>query len=273
MKSTLKKYEDFEKRYKAARKILEEDTTSKEKFDSLYKILRGVNKKLDNLLDSTRGIWNKFENLKEGDYLDLSEEAIEKLPKNTEKRKKRKRALLLLLRNYKKLTNEVDRVKAEYENELSSKDRSSLDKGNSIKRLFKKAKGPLGLITIGAAGITAGIIYLQNNAVEIIIKNQGCAIIEVEDVSLPIEIPGLEMPSDPIPDGGYSIAKVPSFKVSVQSTKDGVIKLTSLKFNINFTLDSNWADIYFNGTSLLGRNLVIDLSEKPTHELLIQCAE
>src|SRR3989338_8642522 len=96
----------------AAHKLLLEKTTSKEKFESIRTLLKGINPHIDTKLEQVSQVFQKIEQFKKGEVIDLT---AEHLPEKTEEEIERKKLFLLLLRNWKQLHKEVDRVKKEFE--------------------------------------------------------------------------------------------------------------------------------------------------------------
>lgn len=137
----------------AALKLLQEDSTTKEKFESIQKLLMGVNPRLDQTLIKVSKAWGDLEKIEEGEIIELS---AENLPENTEEEKKRKKRLLLFIRFWKDLKTEVERVKSELEN-------SKPDGKESFSKITSFAKGPFGIITILAVIIVGSLIFTGNN--------------------------------------------------------------------------------------------------------------
>lgn len=143
---------DTKKRVEAAYKLLTDETTSKEKFESIRTLIKDINPKLDSLLENTSKILSDIEKFQKGDTIILS---AEHLPENTEEEKERKRKLLLLINSYRELSTETKRIKAELENNNSS----SSDKLESAGKIIAFAKGPFGLITLVAIIIVGASIF------------------------------------------------------------------------------------------------------------------
>ena len=106
----------------AAHKLLLEKTTSKEKFESIRTLLKGINPHIDTKLEQVSQVFQKIEQFKKGEVIDLT---AEHLPEKTEEEIERKKLFLLLLRNWKQLYKEVDRVKKEFEIQSNSSPKSS----------------------------------------------------------------------------------------------------------------------------------------------------
>ncbi|MBI4226441.1 hypothetical protein HY612_05005 [Candidatus Roizmanbacteria bacterium] len=131
---------DTKKRIFAAHKLLIEKTTSKQKFESIHTLIKGINPRIDKLLgDSTKAL-SDLEKLQKGEIIELT---AEHLPENSEEEKKRKKALLWFIKNWKSLHGEVDRVKKEFEKGSHGAEQKIQSGG----RIITFAKGPFGLIT------------------------------------------------------------------------------------------------------------------------------
>jgi hypothetical protein len=134
-------------------------------------------------------------------------------------------------------------------------------------RILKGAKGPLGLITVLAIGVAT----LDHTAVAITIQNHGCATM-YPATSIPISIPGLSLPKEPLVSGGSVEATIPGFTVSVDGTSPSALSLQVLTYTISFQLPSDISDVRLDGTSLLGAKSNVKLSESESHTLVLRCS-
>lgn len=128
-----------------------------------------------------------------------------------------------------------------------------------------------GLFLAGVVAVGAGILYLTSTAVAVIIKNQGCSPIQTIAWLPPVTLPGLQLPTQPIPSGGQATATLPALSFAVDNTNPGEIVLTALGMKLRFQLESGGINLVFNGTSLLNRTTSINLGEKKEHTLVISC--
>ena len=138
----------------AAHKLLLEKTTSKEKFESIRTLLKGINPHIDTKLEQVSQVFQKIEQFKKGEVIDLT---TEHLPEKTEEEIERKKLFLLLLRNWKQLHKEVDRVKKEFEIQSNSSPKEQII---STSRILGMAKGPFGLVTAAAIVIVVASSFL-----------------------------------------------------------------------------------------------------------------
>lgn len=141
----------------ALHKLLSQDSTTLEKFQSAAKLAQGINSQIDAALDKAEDALGKIENLSKGEVIELSAEV---LPEETEKQKKRKKAIILFIKHYKELKSEIERVKSEFEASKSNGQQLS-----TAGRIAAFAKGPLGIITIAAVIIVAvgGMLLSQTS--------------------------------------------------------------------------------------------------------------
>lgn len=157
-------------RIQAAVKLLDADITL-EKFENIKTLLSGINPKLDKILQNCSQTISTLENIKEGDVISLT---AENLPDSTEQEKKRKRAILFFIKNYKTLKSEIERVQSQFK-----------EKGQntqSLAKLFSSAKGPFGIITIVAVvAVGAYLFFTKNNSTNI--TNEAANKISVIDYS------------------------------------------------------------------------------------------
>jgi hypothetical protein len=140
-------YSNSKEKILAAYKLLDEDSTTKEKFESVKELLKGINPKVDQTLIKVSKAWDDLEKIEQGEVIELS---AEHLPEDTEEQKKRKKRVLLLIRSWNDLKNEVERVKTELEN-------SKPDGKESFSKITSFAKGPFGIVTILAIVIVVGV--------------------------------------------------------------------------------------------------------------------
>lgn len=237
----------LKKRVLAAADLLSSPTISKSKVDDLATLLGGINPKLDHALAEIKKTWGHLDKLQAGEVVELT---LEALPAVTEKDKKRKKYLLLLLSLQKDLKAEVKRLEAK----------------PSLWEVAAGAKGPLGLVTILAAGWVA----LQVTAVTLTITNDGCDPINPV-VNIPFPVAGISLPKETIADGGSGIATLPPLTVTVDGTSPEMVRLSALALSMNFALGSPGISLALNGQPLLGRVTTVRLSDQKSHTLLISC--
>ena len=146
---------DTKKRIFAAHKLLTEKTTSKEKIELVRSLIKGLNPRVDKLLENFLKAFSDLEKFHKDEIIELT---AEYLPENTEEEKKRKKAFLWFIRNWKSLHSEIDRIKKEFELKTKSTDQD-------IAKMWKIAtglKGSLGITTILATLIV--LIFILPNS-------------------------------------------------------------------------------------------------------------
>lgn len=250
-------------RIRAADKLLQAEGTTLGQIESVKTLLRGLNPKVDTLLTScTKALSNieKLEKLQKGDIIALSADV---LPETTEKEKKRKKALLLFLTQWRQLKGEVARIEKELGSTQSGGPKTASQKAMGVGRVIGLAKGPLGLVTL----VAAGLVLLNATSVKIHISNDGCSPV----TSVPIRIPGFSLPSETIPDGGTATAVIPRLTVTVDGTDRNNIRLSGYGLNFQFNLSGEGIDLVFDNSSLLGVRRTINLGDQPEHQLIIRC--
>lgn len=253
-------------RLRAADKLLQAEGTTLAQIESVKTLLKGLNPKIDTLLTScAKALSNieKLERLQKGDVITVSAEV---LPETTEKEKKRKKALLLFLTQWKQLKGEVARIEKELAAHPSGQPKTGAQHAMSVGRILGLAKGPLGLVTL----VAAGLVLLNATSVKIHITNDGCSPV-TPVTSVPIRIPGLSLPSETIADGGTATAVIPRLTVTVDGTDQSNIRLTGYGLNFQFNLSGEGIDLVFDGSSLLGRRTTINLGEQPEHQVIVLC--
>ena len=252
-------YKRIEKRLAAAHAILQADTINRATFDSLKTLLSGVNPKVDTLLASTGKAFKHADQLQKGDIIELT---LEAWPDVTPEDKKRKKAILLFFRLWNDLKSEVARVQKEFDKSHTSGQGSAGAWGN----ILAAAKGPLGIITL----IAIGFVVLRMTEVSIVIQNNGCQPI-VPVTSIAVNIPGLKLPAETIPDGGQAVAKLPPLSLSVDATSPSLVRLTMYGIKYDFGLGSSGIGLVFDGQTLNGKTTSINLASQKEHTLAISC--
>lgn len=139
----------------AAYKLLQEDSTTKEKFESITTLLKGINPKIDQALARVSKAGGDLEKIEKGEVIELT---LENIPAESEEEKKRKKRLLLFIRFWKDLKSEVERVKLELE-------RGNQTGKQDMGKITAFAKGPFGIITVLAIIIVVGTsIFLSGSS-------------------------------------------------------------------------------------------------------------
>ena len=157
---------DPHKKVKAAGRLLTQDKIDYKTFKELKTLLKGISPKADKALAECDKHYSKLKKYQKGDVIQLT---VENLPEETDKDKKRKKALLLFLKYYKQLMAEVNRLHTEYHKD---KPQNLSEKIETSGRILSRVKGPFGLVTLGAVVIVGGII-LYNKSVSKQFSNTG----------------------------------------------------------------------------------------------------
>ena len=142
--------QEMRRKILAAYDLLQGDLTTIQKFESVRTLIRGINPKIDDILEKLSKARSDLSKIQQGELIELS---LENLPEKSEKDKKRKRAILLFLKNWNLLKSEVERVRDEIEN--------AQGESSSATNILVKAKGPLGIITIAAVIIVGAGLFLN----------------------------------------------------------------------------------------------------------------
>lgn len=131
---------DTKKRIFAVHKLLVEKTTTKQKFESVRTLIKGLNPRIDAILIDASKALSELEKIQKGEFIELS---AEHLPENTEEEKKRKKAFLWFVGSWKDLKGEVERVKKEFEQGKQGQNQQISSAG----KIIAFAKGPFGMMT------------------------------------------------------------------------------------------------------------------------------
>ena len=249
---------EVQKRLLAAYSLLAEPTTTREKFNHVSTLIRGIHPHLDSALERSHEALSTLDKIVAGDVITLS---AEHLPENTEEEKRRKKYLLLFIHSWKDLQSEVSRVSAEFQNQAQT----PAQQGSRWWRIVKGAKGPLGVITVVAVGLVA----LQTTSVQVTIQNKGCETLYPSG-SIP-SIPGFSLPKDPIASGSSAVMTIPPLSLHVDGTKKGTMLLSALNYSFTFELPGNVTDVTLDGAHLLGATTDVHLSDAKEHTLVLRC--
>ncbi|MBI3576701.1 hypothetical protein HY086_01530 [Candidatus Gottesmanbacteria bacterium] len=152
-------YTDVKHRLEAAQKLLVADAITRDTFESVRTLIRGIHPRIDHHLTTCSTALAKVEKIKEGEVIELTVEAI---PEDTEEKKKRKKALLLFIRSWKDLKGEVARIQKEFDHQQEAKHTAS-EEVAGIGRILGAAKGPFGLITAVAVVVVLGMLLVKGN--------------------------------------------------------------------------------------------------------------
>ncbi len=133
-------------------------------------------------------------------------------------------------------------------------------------KILGLAKGPLGIITL----VAAGVVILQSTAVKINITNNGCDSIPALS-QYPVSLPGFHLPAASIPSGSSATAVLPPVTVHVNGTSGRHMTVLFLSQEHAFALPSSVMDISYNGHTLLGTSTEIKLTKDTKQELVVRC--
>lgn len=255
-------YKEVQKQLDAAMRILNEDVTTPDKIRSLSALIRGINPKLDATLKEVTHAFSTLEKLEKFEIIELTAEAI---PEATEKNKKRKKALLLLFRFWHDLKGEVKRVEKEFK-EVCEHGGDKAAQTRGPRNIVGAAKEPLGIVTLAAVGL----VVLSAVGIPVTITNKDCQPI-TPVTNVPINIPGLQLPSQPIPSGGSATAVLPPVTLTVDGSQPDQITLSGFKQQYTFYLRSRGIDIIYNSRSLLGAQTEVKLSKDTSQKVVIRC--
>lgn len=246
---------------KKALELLCEDTTTIGKIEKVLAMVPGINPKIDKLVSDSHDLIEKINKISEGAVLELS---ADKLPEKTKKQKKRKKLILLLLTNWKSLGGEIGRI-----NSLVSATGTTASTGVKTAKILATMKGPLGVVTIGAAVIVAGSMLMNKMAVEVKVTTNGCRPIgPISEKG--VNLPGLKLPKTAIMSGQEALIVIPPLKMTVNLNRINS-SVSAVGFKKDFSLPSDFSEINYDGQNLMGKTTEIDLSKSKTHQVKIDC--
>lgn len=147
------KLEDLQRKINAAQKLLTQAGPNLATLQSVQTLVKGVHPKIDETLMILTKHLSDWQRVGGGQIVEIS---AEYLPEGTEPEKERKRIVLLVLRHWKDLKSEVNRVGQELGQNQNQVD--SHNQINSWTKIAAGAKGPLGIITLVAV---VGVVGYQ----------------------------------------------------------------------------------------------------------------
>jgi hypothetical protein len=254
-------YSDTKKRILAAQALLMEPSSSFGKFHAVKQLLSGAHPHLDAALKRAELDLRPIEQILGKDFFGF---AAENLPENTEEQKKRKKYVLLFWKAWNSLRSEVARVQEEMQKADQTAD--EVVKTSHWARIYNFAKGPFGIATILAVGLVSASAY---TSVAITIYNKNCGTM-MPSVNLPIPVPGISFPKDPIPAGSSAQASLPGLSFTIDATQKGTLSAKVLTYSMNFQL-GDVSEVTLDGVSLLGKVTNVNLGEKKSHDLVFTC--
>ena len=246
----------MQKKVDAFQQLLGGESTTFERLRAVRGALSGIDPRFDAVLREYDRHVDILEHALQGDVIDLSAKT---LPETSDEERKRKAAILLFLRVSKDLQSEMERVKGELEKQQGDNNISTWQK------IFGGAKGPLGIVTV----LAIGGVLLHTTASEIEIHNDGCGTL-MPSVSIPVPLPGLSLPSTPIPTGGKAIAVIPPVPLTVDGLESGKLLIRALGLKLTFVV-GDVDDVTFDGESLIGKKTNVDLFGGEKHRLTLLC--
>jgi hypothetical protein len=254
---------------KSGLELLCEDTTTLDKFQKVVKLIKGLSPKADEHLEKAVKIVEKIKLIQEGDVITLS---LDKYQGKTKKQKKIKKLLLLFFGHWKSLRGEIARISALHTAVTIAGTGAQLNKGNSVKiaKILATAKGPVGAVTIAAAGIVAVSVFVNSRAVDVTVRNIGCQPIRPVSAKV-INIPGLKLPATAITNGSQGFVKIPGLNLTINTTQTGKVSLGAVNLSKSFDMPYEIRDVIYDGQSLMGKETQVNLSSAKTHELIVKC--
>lgn len=239
-----------------------EETTTLDKIQKISTLLKGLNPKIDQHLENISNAAKKIQQIQSGKVIDL---AVEKLPEETKEQKERKKWLLFLWNNWNDLKSEVERI-----NNLQNTSPSGQENLTGVAKILSTMKGPLGLVTVAAAGIVAVAGLINSKTVIVNVKNDGCQPIG-PFTETTINLPGLKLPNKAIIGGGQEAFVVPGINILVDVGQDKNISFSALSLSGDYRLPAGTKDILYDGQSLMGKVTKIKLSGAKLHNVIVKC--
>lgn len=208
----------LKEKLEALNKLLRQDSTTLDKVEQTVVLFKGVDSRLDSKIAQILQQLSNIKNLQEGDAVEL---VAENLPEGTEQEKKRKKALLLLLKSAKELQSEIERIKSE----VDSVKKGEQSPAQAFSKTLAVAKGPFGIVTLIAAAAVFGLFFLSRGQT----KTQSSAVVSPSATpsSIIFSTPSPSVQVSPSPTSGekiqvitYDGAKIPLSQLAVRTGPD-----------------------------------------------------
>ena len=260
---------DFNQAKKANAKLLalealfDGDINAIQKLKAAARLAKGINSTLDKSLDQLFELEMKIQEIKKGK---LGSIVADKLPEENEKQKKYKKLVVLYFSRRKQLKAETDRVRKELTKDYPKLQNQSAQQTMRASRIMRAAKGPLGLVTL----VAAGLVWLQMSSAQVTIVNQGCNTIQPSSYSN-IRLPGISLPQAPIVDGGQGEVKIPALRFKLTVDANRLVRVSAYGIKFDFALGNKDIDLIFNGESLLDGATELKLKSGSQNTLVVVC--
>ncbi|MBI4066558.1 hypothetical protein HY411_02470, partial [Candidatus Gottesmanbacteria bacterium] len=127
----------------------------------------------------------------------------------------------------------------------------------------------LGTFLVGALAVGGLVAYLKFAAVTLTLTNDGCDAMTLSG-NIPVNLPGLSVPPDPIRNGQSATLTVPPLRATVDGTSPGGITVTTFGFTLRFAVDPS-IRVTLDGESLNGKRTEVNLGNLPTHKAIVSC--
>lgn len=160
----------------AAYDLLQGDTTTWRKFDSIKILIQGRSKKIDSTLTSISKLRSEVSKMQNGDVIKLS---AEKVPGKTDEDKKRKKTFLKFIRLFRQLKSEIATFKEQFE---QTGQENISDNSFTGSKIISNVRKPLGIITIGSTILVAGLFLINSQS----LTSNTIKVIDVNGKKIPL---------------------------------------------------------------------------------------
>lgn len=143
----------------AAEILTKGDSTTVDKATSLITLLKGLDRRVDKKLKTLSKSLSTIKNIQEGNVIEF---AADKLPEETEKEKKRKKAIIFFIKSIKELKSELERVKRQLDQQTRGEQTST----ETAAQIAARVKGPFGLLTIAAIIAVGGFVFVKGKTTQ-----------------------------------------------------------------------------------------------------------
>ncbi len=134
-----------------------------------------------------------------------------------------------------------------------------------------------GVVVAIALVIGGTVTYLNANAVDLVIRNQGCKPIPFSVGISPLldkalSLVGVNLPNRPVPTNGSQTMTLPPITIEIDATQPGRYVLGIAGIGAPLPIpDRELQSLTFDGKPIMGQRVTIDLRSQAQHELVITC--
>lgn len=134
----------------------------------------------------------------------------------------------------------------------------------------------LGVVVAAAVVVTAAVVTMNARAARLVIQNRACGPLPLAGGMVPgldwaFGALGVQLPDQPIPDGGSGTITLPPVAFDLDCTDGEACFLKVLGQSAPISLGHRVAAVTLDGEPLLGQATRVEVRPRSTHVLLVEC--